>query len=429
MLIFKGMDFKLITTILILLFPGLLSAQITQQRMLDDPKDGAGIYRPYFSDRGGQTYSEPLKGYRPFYISHFGRHGSRYFSGPHNMKPTLDCFEAAKAEGLLTDRGDSLYSAIAAIHAEHAGMYGELAPLGGREHRGIASRMYEREKPVFTSGKRTAVRSISSIYPRCLVSMANFTEELSSHAPSLDITYLAGKRYNDAYISARTSDEFMPEVGRITDSLRRSTFHPETLFAQYFTDPQRMMGLVDDPYKVEMGLYYFWAIAFDLDFMNIDLTPLIPIEELTACVAVGNAYRYAKVGLSTEYGKYNSLKGERLVNDLLGKAQDALKEDSDVAADLRFIHDSGFTPLCTLLGLEGFPVFEVERAHKEWNAADVVPMCANLQVIFYEAKGKDVLVKVLVNEKESRISGLTPVQGVYYRWDDVAKTIESKLNN
>ena len=108
MLIFKGMDFKLITTILILLFPGLLSAQITQQRMLDDPKDGAGIYRPYFSDRGGQTYSEPLKGYKPFYISHFGRHGSRYFSGTHNIKPTFDCFEAAKAEGLLTPRGDSL---------------------------------------------------------------------------------------------------------------------------------------------------------------------------------------------------------------------------------------------------------------------------------------------------------------------------------
>ena len=54
MLIFKGTDFKLITPILILLFPGLLSAQITQQRMLDDPKDGAGIYRPYFSDRGGR---------------------------------------------------------------------------------------------------------------------------------------------------------------------------------------------------------------------------------------------------------------------------------------------------------------------------------------------------------------------------------------
>ena len=46
-------NMKLIITTLALLISGLLSAQITQQRMLDDPKDGAGIYRPYFSDRGG----------------------------------------------------------------------------------------------------------------------------------------------------------------------------------------------------------------------------------------------------------------------------------------------------------------------------------------------------------------------------------------
>ncbi len=45
---------RLITMILSLLISGLLSAQITQQRMLDDPKNGAGIYRPYFSDRGGR---------------------------------------------------------------------------------------------------------------------------------------------------------------------------------------------------------------------------------------------------------------------------------------------------------------------------------------------------------------------------------------
>lgn len=410
---------RLITITMALLVSGLLSAQISRQRMLDCPRDGAGIYRPYFSDRGGQTYSEPLKGYKPFYISHFGRHGSRYLSGTHNIKPTFDCFEAAKAEGLLTPRGDSLYHAIKAVYREHEGMFGELAPLGGREHRGIALRMYEREKPVFSSKKRTRVRSVSSIYPRCLVSMANFTEELSSHAPSLNVTYLAGKRYNDAYISARTSDEFMPEVVSFTDSLRRVHFRPDTLFARYFTDPQKVKDMVQDPYAVEMGLYYFWAICFDLDFMNLDLTPLIPIEELAACAAVGNAYRYAKVSLSKEYGEHTRPKGEKLMKDLLDKAQDALQEGSDVAADLRFIHDSGFTPLCTLLGLDGFPVLEVRRAHKEWNAADVVPMCANLQIIFYKAKDKDVLVKVLVNEKESAISGLTPVEGPYYRWNDL----------
>lgn len=48
------MNLRYITTTLILLVSCLLSAQISQQRMLDDPKDGAGIYRPYFSDRGGR---------------------------------------------------------------------------------------------------------------------------------------------------------------------------------------------------------------------------------------------------------------------------------------------------------------------------------------------------------------------------------------
>jgi len=44
---------RLITITLALLVSGLLSAQISRQRMLDCPRDGAGIYRPYFSDRGG----------------------------------------------------------------------------------------------------------------------------------------------------------------------------------------------------------------------------------------------------------------------------------------------------------------------------------------------------------------------------------------
>ena len=410
---------KLLTFILSLFVTVALSAQNLLQRMTDDPSVGAGIYKPYFTDRGGQTYSKPLKGYKPFYISHFGRHGSRYFSGPHNMKPTLDCFEAAKAQGLLTARGDSLYNAIMAIFQEHESMLGELAPLGGREHRGIAQRMYGREKAVFASKERTRVRSVSSVVPRCLVSMANFTEELSNYAPALNIEYLAGRRYNDSYISVKTSEEFMPGATLIIDSLKREHFHPETLFALYFTEPQKMMEGTADPYAVEMGLYYFWAICYDLDFMGLDLTPLIPMEELAACAAVGNAYRYAKVSLSKEFGKYPRPKGAALLKDLLDKAQDALTEGSDVAADLRFIHDSGFVPLCTLLGLDGFPAFETVRAHKEWNAADVVPMCANLQVIFYKNKDKDVIVKVLVNEVESSISGLVPVSGKYYRWEDL----------
>ena len=44
---------KLLTFILSLFVTVALSAQNLLQRMTDDPSVGAGIYKPYFTDRGG----------------------------------------------------------------------------------------------------------------------------------------------------------------------------------------------------------------------------------------------------------------------------------------------------------------------------------------------------------------------------------------
>lgn len=392
--------------------------------MIEDPISGASIFRPYCFDESAENSKPDGAGnYKPFYISHFGRHGARYSSQQNSWQHTMDCFDAANAEGLLTKEGQSLYSAIKAIFETHDGMYGELAPLGAVEHRQIASRMYNREKQIFSSKKRNEVRCVSSIYSRCLMSMANFTEELSSLAPQLEISYLAGKRYNNDYINAPVENAFFKDADKIIDSLKRVTLKPQVLMPLYFTDLQRMNELVTDAYAFEMGLYYFWAISYDMDFLGLDLTSMIPIDELTACSAVDNAIRYAKVAVSEEFGKYTRVKGVKMLKDFVEKADEALKQESNVAADLRFAHDSAFLPMCALLGIEGYPVYTIEEAHANWNAADVVPMCSNLQMVFYKGKS-DVLVKVLVNEKESHLSALTPVQGVFYRWDDVRKLID-----
>jgi len=140
-------------------------------------------------------------------------------------------------------------------------------------------------------------------------------------------------------------------------------------------------------------------------------------------VKVDNAYRYANVCVSEEFGKYTRVKGVKLLRDFVAKAGDALQEDSKIAADFRFAHDSAFLPMCALLGIEGYPIYTVEEAHMSWNAADVVPMCSNLQMVFYK-DGHDILVKVLVNEREASIRSLTPVQDRYYRWDDIRQMIE-----
>ena len=207
-----------------------LFGQTLQEKMLENPVNGASIYRPYFLLVGDRNVNVP-KGYKPFYISHFGRHGSRYQSRPAYFKPAVDCFQAAKSAGILTEKGEELYRAIQTLLDVHDGMYGELAPLGAREHHQIARRMFEREKKVFASRQRNQVRCASSYFSRCIVSMANFTEELSSHAPDLEVTYLVGKRHNEAYLNAKPFPKFEPQTKPVLDSLKRVYMHPETLMS------------------------------------------------------------------------------------------------------------------------------------------------------------------------------------------------------
>lgn len=404
-----------------LLFSAILSAQTQMQRMEKDPKAGAGIYCPYSYDAASEV-SRPEGGYKPFYISHFGRHGSRYFSRPMTWQMAIDCFASAHAEGKLTAEGEALYAAMKTVYDAHEDMYGELAPLGAVEHRDIARRMYDREKPVFRSKKRNQVRCLSSVYSRCIMSMANFTEELSSLEPDLEVTYLAGRRYNNEYLNSPFSYDFNNDAELVIDSLKRADLDPHSLLSLYFSDAE-IVASMKDPYEVEMGLFNFWAICFDLDFLGVDMTPLIPLEELAKCSQIDNAAKYAKVAVSEEFGKYTRVKGVNLLKDFVAKADDALRQDSDVAADLRFAHDSAFLPLCSLLGIPGYPTCAIDEAYRTWNVADAVPMCSNLQMVFYKGKG-DVLVKVLVNEKETTLNGLTPVQGVYYRWNDIKALIE-----
>ena len=412
---------RLITLIIALFVTGLLYAQIPYDSVLNNPKVAAANLRPYFYS-GETNDAHDLKGYKPFYISHFGRHGSRYLSSPKYTKAAFDYFTIAKNEGLLTERGDSLYNAMNLINKAHDGMYGELAPLGAKEHRGIAKRMYEREKKVFKSRSRTKVRCVSSIYSRCILSMANFTEELSSHAPSLEMTYLVGKRYNQEYLNVQPDPVFKPEANRIIDSLKCVALNPEKLLSIYLTDTEKVKQFSLNVYEVEMGIYFYWGVSFDLDYLGLDLTNLIPLDEMAACGTIESTYRFATVGVPEDFRKYTFATGEKLLKDIVRKADEATKADSDLAADLRFAHDSGMLPLCSLLGIEGYPTYSVNEAYKNWNMAEVVPMCANIQIVFYRGKD-DILVKILVNEEVAHIPNMTPIFNNYYRWNDIRNHI------
>ena len=337
----------------------------------------------------------------------------------------MDVFVAAEAEGLLTQQGEALLDAMRAITDAHEGMYGELAPLGAKEHRAVASRMYKREKKVFSQKDRSRVRCVSSIYTRCIVSMANFTEQLSSHAPALDVTYLVGKRLNDEYLNVHSKVNIKPEAAKILDSLKRESLHPETFLSLYFSDVNKAKSLVSDLYEFEMGIFFYWAVSHDLDFLGLDMLSLVPLALVEECGHIESAHIFSFASVSEEFGEHVAVAGESILKDIVAKADEALESDSDLAADLRFAHDSGLLPTCQMLGIEGFPTYTIREAHENWNMAEVVPMCANLQMVFYKNKAGDVLVRIMLNERPAIIPAMTPIYGIYYHWSDIRSHIMS----
>ena len=113
------------------------------------------------------------------------------------------------------------------------------------------------------------------------------------------------------------------------------------------------------------------------------------------------------------------------VKDIVDKADEVLADTSKDAlcADLRFGHDYPFIAMCSAMGLEGIGQnLATEEVNLKWFGPWMTPFAANLQMIFYKnKKGGDVLVKFLVNERETALMGVEPVSGPYYRWSDVRK--------
>ena len=97
-----------------------------------------------------QTKLTPTpKGYEPYYISHYGRHGSRYLIGTNDYDRAWKVLLRADSVGKLTDYGKDVLRRVTLLRHEADRRLGELTQLGAEQHRGIARRMYERFPKVF----------------------------------------------------------------------------------------------------------------------------------------------------------------------------------------------------------------------------------------------------------------------------------------
>lgn len=391
-------------------------AQSYNELLEENPERAGGVYHYY--EYAPSTFTKAPKGYKPFYISHYGRHGSRYHTSENLFKGAIEILSSAEKAGMLTNEGMLLKNQIDTINAEHQGMFGMLTERGAAEHRGIAGRMSANYPEVFKGG-RGEVECVSSYWPRCLISMANFTSAIRERNGELSFHYVTGPKYLD-YISM---DLDTKAVAKQSNVLRRhlldSLVSYDRFFAAIFTDPAKAAEFIPKPKEFMDNVFMAGSISPNT-LAHPDIFSHFSTEELTGLWISRNDKFYYSYGISAEAGEYVSSIAKPLIEDIVAKADAAVRPESDRAADLRFGHDVGLLPLVGTIGIDGMEErWKSNGVHSHWFDFQMIPMASNLQMIFFRNKKGDVLVKLVYNDRETHINAVKTVGGTFHKWDDL----------
>jgi hypothetical protein len=415
---------KRLYTLLLVLLPLALSAQTARESLMADIQENifrAGMNMdPYEYIPGPQTPAP--KGYKPFYISHYGRHGSRSNWGG---KPYADIsarYHRAFDAGLLTAEGKAAMEQIDELIRLHDNMDGRLTYLGTQEHRQIARRMYQNYKPVFHNGSKK-ITARSSTVQRVIVSMAAFTGELMEQEKGLDIHWDTGEELMKI-LSTDSNRAARDSVKKIQARQALENMPDTAAFLQrIFTDPAAARPLTGNPVSLMQQTFNMavGCAAFELDDR---LFRLFSWDELYAYQQSLAMSFYLRQCNSIEFGDERMKVLDPLMHDIIEKA-DAAIATGEYAADLRFGHDYQLLALSSRLGLKGVAERLDQETCKDWPGWRYTPFAGNVQLIFYKDKKGNVLVKPLLNERETPIIGLEGFP--YYKWEDVKAYLNAQF--
>ena len=391
-------------------------------------------------------YTKAPAGYKPFYLSHYGRHGSRFHQPADHYHALYNTLAKADSLGKLTDLGKSLLERAKYLDEYAAPRAGDLTQLGVAQHQGIAKRMVKNFPEVFKND--TYIEAYASTSVRCVVSMAAFLEELHAQKPKVEIHQESGK-YLMSFISPL-------DFGKIINESNTPAWQKENEKLYSHVNPTRMMRAIfnDSNYikkNVDAGDLFskIYEIGNSLQGspeIEFRFDDLWTADDLYERWRAQNAWWYSVLG-NNPFAKKQGLENARpLLKNVLDEADkviaaDTTKADKTAAkpakkttATLRFGHDTVIIPFAVLLQLEngsmntGTETADMENLHKVWRDYEITPMAANVQFIFYKSakKGSPILVKVMLNEIEQKLPVTCDTATVkncpaapYYRWDDV----------
>ncbi len=416
--------------LLAMAFASLLQAAQAQssarEEIAQNPYLSGSNYLDYDRQLSDKKLSPAPKGYEPYYLSHYGRHGSRWLLNDHDYSDLISDLLKAQQQGKLTQQGISTLEKLERFYPTTVKRLGDLTTVGERQHHGIGRRMVQNFPEIFRS-KNVPIDARSTVVPRCILSMMAECEELSAANPSARI-------HNDVseslqyYLNQKWSQRLRDasKKGHKTRlEYTQKLTHPERLVSVLFNDRQWAADSLDTSRL--MRKLFDVATNMQSHDTDIELLSLFTTDELY------DQWRIRNIGWYLDYGAAPLTDGimpfsqQNLLKNIIETA-DTVKQ---VQATLRFGHEVCVMPLACLLELDqcGKPVDNLDLLDQTWRNYRIYPMACNIQLIFYRPKkGKagHVLVKAMLNEREASLPVATD-NWPYYRWQDVRKYYVEKL--
>ena len=421
---------KITTTLLLLFACAATWAQSPREEFKENIFKSGSNYYAYPGPKQQKLTAAP-KGYEPYYISHYGRHGSRYLIGKNDYDRAFRVLSRADSVGKLTTYGQDVLRRVTLLRNEADQRLGELTLLGAEQHRGIARRMYERFPQVFKGV--TDIDAKSTVVIRCILSMENALQELKSLNPKLRIRHDASEHdmwYMNHSDKQLRSHQWDGNTREVYDAFKARHQNYQRVMQVLFNDT----AYVNHEVNAENLNYHLFKLASNIQSSelrhSVTLYDLFTPDEVYDNWMIENAGWYVGYGPCPLNGAWQPFSQRYLLKQMIDEADQNLTK-AHPGATLRYGHEVCVMPLACLLEMDncGKQVSDFEQLPAEgWLNYNIFPMGCNIQLIFYKPKKGhgDILVKALLNENEARLP-LQAVSGPYYRWTDFRDFYLKKL--
>lgn len=427
-----------ILLVLVAVSASTASAQTSREEIMSDINRSGGVYYGYTAPTA--KYTPAPKGYEPFYISHYGRHGSRYIVKDVQYDYTVEVLNKAHADGKLTPLGEDVRNRVLKVYAVAQRRGGELTQKGARQHEEIATRMVQNFPELFKQ-KGLKVEVLSSVFPRCLMSMAAFCDALKSQNPTLKITRDASNAKMEQIHNLKP--EWNPTLPDEVLSLLlddKAIWRRQLLkYEKEHIDYSRLLNNIfsDKEYiRTQVDNRKFWKYLAELtrniqclDIEDVSLYDIFTPEELYECWRADNFAHYAKFARYIYYPMMSTVTGKMLTAIIAQIDKDLVAGTPSVS--LRFGHDTCIFSISPMMGLPGCCIAstDYDTINEEWRDYRITPMAANLQMIFYRKRGSDdVLVRVMHNEQEVCFD-IESKSAPYYKWEELRQYWTDNIKN